>query len=257
LGGTLVFGLNLWDSHPFDSRANRGYRVMRIVRTVVTAITCFAFIPTLASAQASTGSTFENSWFWGVKGGATMFTTGLDGKTNVTAPTVGAEWLITRTRFGMYLSAEQSFFSEQASVLDFSIAGGGRPVDISDMRRYAVGLMAFPVKWNSFRPYTAIGLSLNVIQTATPRGTFTSPGSMDSVFTRVNEESSRASFVFTLGASTDYGKWSFFGQASTLPTRANFLINGGANTYVLEAGVRYRISDAIEKFHTPAPEINR
>jgi hypothetical protein len=227
---------------------------MRIVRTVVTAITCFAFVPTLASAQA-TGSTFENAWFMGVKGGATMFTTGLDGNTKVTAPTVGAEWLITRTRFGLYLSAEQSFFDEQAPVLDFSAPGGGRPVDISDMRRYTIGLLGFPVKWDGLRPYVGIGYSVSVIQNATPQGTFTSPSSMDTVFTRVNDQSSKAAFVFTVGGSADYGKWSIFGQASSLPTRSNFLINGAANTFVVEAGLRYRIAGAIERFHTPPPEL--
>jgi hypothetical protein len=34
-----------------------------------------------------------------------------------------------------------------------------------------------------------------------------------------------------------------------MPTRNRFLINGRSNTYLLEAGLRYNLVDAIEKLH--------
>ena len=34
-----------------------------------------------------------------------------------------------------------------------------------------------------------------------------------------------------------------------MATRNRFLINGKANTYLLEAGLRYNLVDAIEKLH--------
>ena len=34
-----------------------------------------------------------------------------------------------------------------------------------------------------------------------------------------------------------------------MATRNRYLINGWANTYILEAGLRYNLVDAIEKLH--------
>ena len=97
---------------------------MRIVRKIGLVLAA-AVIPSLVSAQASSngGRPFEDSWFWGVKGGMTSFSTGTNGSARVSAPTVGGEWLITRTRVAMYLSVEQTFFDKTVGVFDASAAG--------------------------------------------------------------------------------------------------------------------------------------
>lgn len=222
---------------------------MRIVRTVVVAVLATAAVPALALAQRAAG--FDNGWFWGAKGGITQFDA-IDTQTGqfktVNATTVGGEWLITRSRGGLYLSVEQAFFDEMSAVFDPTSPGGARPVDISDMRRYHMGVLAFPVSWSGARPYLGVGYAVNVIQNASPRGTFSSEGAMDSVFTRVDRQSTRASFVITAGIQAQVGRVAFFAQAATMPTRDNFLINGSANTMMFEGGLRFRISDAIEKW---------
>jgi hypothetical protein len=53
--------------------------------------------------------------------------------------------------------------------------------------------------------------------------------------------------VFTVGAQAQVQqRLSVFAQAATMPTRNNFLINGAANTFVLEAGVRFNLLGAID-----------
>lgn len=224
---------------------------MRIARTFRLALAAAAVIPTLALAQASNAPrTFNDSWFWGIKGGSTMFTTGADGNTKVTAPSVGGEWLITRTHIGLYLSVEQSFFDETAGVYDASSVGSVRPVSISDLRRYSGGVYFFPFKTTAVRPYAGLGLAINVIQNAEPQGTYGSAAAQDSVFSAVDDQSSRVSSVFTLGAQAQIvNRVSFFAQASAIPTRRHFLINGSSNTFALEAGLRFNLLGAIDRLH--------
>jgi len=226
---------------------------MRLARSIVVAMLATAAVSGLAAAQAAAGSassSFDNGWFWGAKGGITQFDaidTQTGGFKTVSATTIGGEWLITRTRGALVLSIEQAFFDEVSAVFDPTSPGAARPVDISDMRRYHVGVLAFPVKWAGARPYLGVGYAVNVIQDASPRGTFPSEGAMDSVFTRVDQQSTRASFVITAGIQAQMGRLGFFAQAATMPTRDNFLINGSSNTFMFEGGLRFRLSDAIEK----------
>lgn len=221
---------------------------MRIVRTVVVAGLTIAAIPALSVAQSA--NSFDNGWFWGAKGGITQFDAvdmQAGGFKTVSAVTVGGEWLITRSRGALYLSAEQSFFDEVSAVFDPTSPGAARPVTISDMRRYHIGVLAFPVSWGGARPYIGVGYAINVIQEAQPQGTFTSEEVMDSVFSRVDRQSSRATFAITAGVQLQAGPIALFGQAATMPTRDNFLINASSNTLLFEAGIRFRLSDAFDK----------
>ncbi len=222
---------------------------MRIVRTFRLALALAAVVPALATAQSASNARlgFDDSWFWGIRGGSTMFTTGANGETKVSAPTVGAEWLITRSRVAAYVAVEQAFFDNTAAVFDASAAGSLRPVDISDLRSYNAGIYLFPVRYGNLRPYAGIGLAINVIQNAEPRGTYTSEESQLAVFESVDEQSSRVSAVLTAGAQYQVGRASIFGQVASMPTRRNFLINGAANTFVLQGGVRFNLLGAIEK----------
>ncbi|MBK6486438.1 MAG: hypothetical protein IPF98_06155 [Gemmatimonadetes bacterium] len=222
---------------------------MRIVRTFRLALVAAAIVPALVGAQGTSNSPrgFQDSWFWGAKGGSTMFTTGADGASKVSAPTVGAEWLITRTHAALYVSIEQAFFDNTAGVFDASAPGSVRTVDINDLRRYNAGIFFFPLEYGKLRPYAGLGVALNVIQNADPLGTYTSANAQQGVFEAVDDQSSRVAAVFTLGAQAQLQpRLSVFAQAATMPTRRNFLINGAANTFVIEAGVRFNVIRAID-----------
>ena len=128
---------------------------MRTVRWMSSVLALVALTPVVSAAQSN--RLFENAWFWGAKAGLMNFSTGNNNTT--TAPLVGAEWLITRNRAGLYLSAEQAFFNTTGYVFD----SNGQPYNVAlkDSRRYTAALLAFPVNWGSLRPYGGVGLSLN------------------------------------------------------------------------------------------------
>jgi hypothetical protein len=222
---------------------------MRMVPTAAKALAGIALVPGLLAAQADESAKyFNDSWFWGIHGGAMLFTAGADQDVKVTAPTVGGEWLITRTRIALRLSVQQAFFDEQTAVFDPTVAGAARPVDVSDWRRYAAEIYFVPKVFGMLRPYGGLGIALNVLQNATPSGSFTSEESLEEVFTQVDESSSRASAVFTAGLQAGIGRSALFVQGSAMPTRNNFLFARSAYTFVVEAGLRYNFASAIEKF---------
>jgi hypothetical protein len=168
---------------------------------------------------------------------------------DISAPTFGGEWLITRTRVAMYVSVEQSFFDTQGAVYDPTSTGSARIVDIQDSRRYNMQLFAFPKRYGAFRPYAGLGFSLISIREVAPEGTFASASSQDTILATINDASSRTTPVFTLGGQADWQRFGFFVQGSTMATRNRFLINGKANTYLIEGGLRYNLVDAIEKLY--------
>ena len=221
---------------------------MRSIRTLTAGLAWSALLPAMAAAQAAPQKlrSFADSWYWGAKGGVSMFGAVAE---DINAPTFGGEWLITRTRVALYASVEQSFFDTQGAVFDGSSTGSARIVDIKDSRRYNVQMFAFPARYGAFRPYAGLGFALITIRDAQPEGTFVSPASQDTVLAMVNDASSRTTPVFTLGGQFDFQRSAVFVQASAMPTKNRFLINGRPTTYLLEAGLRYNLTDAIEKLH--------
>jgi len=213
---------------------------MRTVRWMSSVLALVALTPVVSAAQSN--RLFENAWFWGVKGGLMNFSTGIENKT---APLVGAEWLITRNRAGLYLSAEQAFFNATGYVYD----GNGQQVNVAlkDSRRYTAALLAFPVNWGSLRPYGGVGLSLNLIQHATvDQAQITDPDQQDVIAQRVHDERDRVAFLLMGGLQAQYRRFSVFGQATYMPARANFFFSG-RSTYILEAGIRYNVGSSVDK----------
>lgn len=177
-----------------------------------------------------------------------MFNAGYDSEQSVTAPAFGAEWLIMRQRFGLRIAFQHAFFEEQTAVYDPTVPGAARPVDVKDWRRYAVEVYAMPQGDRLLLPYAGVGVALNVLQNATPAGSFVSEESQEQVYTDVDDFSTRASLVGTVGAQANFGRSAIFVQASGMPTRNAFLLNRSAYTLALEAGIRYSFGSAIERF---------
>ncbi len=216
---------------------------MRIARHLALTFLVVA-APALSGAQGASRTSFDNSWYWGVKGGMSSFDPNGQGRIN--ANSIGAEWLITRSRGALYLSVDQSFFDDVAGVYDPTVQGSVRPVNVSDWRRYGVGLLAFPFGGESLKPYAGLGLNINVIQNADPQGTFTTVASQNEVFEDVNRLTSKVSLTMTAGLQVQLGRAALFGQASAMPTRNNFLISGASHTFVLEGGLRFNVASAID-----------
>jgi hypothetical protein len=219
-----------------------------MVRTAA-ALAGLTLLPSLLFAQSNGSSNgMKDSWFWGINGGAMIFNAGFDEDVMVTAPSVGGEWLITRTNVALRVSVAQAFFEEQSAIFDPTVSGSVRPVDVKDWRRYAAELYFMPSGDRSLVPYAGFGLALNVLQSATPAGSFSSEESLEEVFTLVDEFSTRASLMFTLGTQVRVGRSGVFVQASAMPTRNQFLLNRSNYTIGHEAGIRYNVGSAIERF---------
>src|SRR6266550_7557407 len=107
---------------------------MQKLRAVAVAV--MATLVVTASASAQQKRNFDNSWFWGFKSGITTF--GMPGRGNTSTVDMGIDWLITRTKGGLYVSGNQSIFERDLEFLDPSSNTGQRTVRVNDMRRITV-----------------------------------------------------------------------------------------------------------------------
>ena len=214
---------------------------MRTVRWLTSGLALAALVPSLGAAQSS--RLFEDSGFWGAKGGMMSFSTDVDGNTE--APLAGAELLITRTHGALYLSGEQAFFKATSSVQDYT--GQHYRVAMRDMRRYTAAAMAFPVAWGTVRPYAGVGFSLNNIQRATLIDAAANDTAAMEVAGQIEQQKDRVSFITMAGIQAQYQRVSLFGQVTYMPAKNAFLLNG-RSTYIIEAGVRYNFSSSRDRF---------
>lgn len=199
------------------------------------AVGCAAFLPAIASGQSERG--FRDSWFWGVKGGVASFST--ETVDNAVAPSVGVEWLITRTRFGLYLAGDMSFFDETTAIDGL---GGPAEVAVSDLRRAVVAGLFFPKAYGTMRPYGGLGLSVNWVREATPTGDFGD----DEMAEEIADRKDRTSFLLMGGLQGQFGRVAPFAQVTWQPSQVGFLLSGRP-AYFLEAGIRYNVGSAIER----------
>ena len=220
---------------------------MRCTRLLgVFAVVSLLAAPSMASAQED--SPFMNSWFWGAKGGLLVMHTEI-GQTN--APMIGAEWLITRSRYALYVGLDQSYFDAVSTVQDAPSTGINRRVDIRDLRRVTAAVYFFPKELITIRPYGGVGFSFNsIVRAASQSNQFSTPESRDTVLARIQEAKTRGSIIGTLGLQWKMGKLAPFLQGTVMPTKGSggFLLNGETFSYVIEAGMRYNFGSAIEVF---------
>lgn len=218
---------------------------MRTIRRLSAGLAFLVLLPAVASAQ--TAHPFTNAWYWGAKGGAMTVRTGLESQI---APIVGVDWMITRTRAGLYLSIEQGYFNAVGSVNDTSSASGVREVNLKNFRRASAALVAYPGTVGGLRTYAGVGVALNIIQRARPVDpVFTSTGGASGAMQRIEDRRSRTSAVFIGGVQREWDNLALFGQATMMPTGSRFLLSGDDNMYLLEAGIRVNIGSAIEKMN--------
>ena len=187
-----------------------------------------------ANAQAS--RYFDDSWFWGVKTGVATFSPTLGG--NETAATYGAEWLITRTHGGLYVSLDEANVSTTSAVLDANTSDGFRPVTVSKLRRVGFTALAFPKRFGKVRPYAGLGLSVDVVGSASPIADASGDSVDDAVFERIDDRRSQAAVIVMAGAQVQFERLAVFGQASVVPGQSTFLLGNNALGF-FEAGVRY------------------
>ena len=218
---------------------------MRTIRALTIAATVIAALPALAGAQA--GRQFKDSWFWGVKTGG--FTVADSAGNTVFAPTIGAEWLVTRTRGGVYLSASQSFFKHHSFTLrdPVSIDSGLRAISLHNLRRFDAMAVGFPMPRKSYNAYGAVGFSVQQIASAIPEGPFTNVDQLNFAVAVIDEQKVVISPIVMGGIQWRLPQASVFGQISVNPTPTRFIgYNGQSWNFAFELGVRYNVGKSVD-----------
>jgi hypothetical protein len=211
-----------------------------MTRLFVAGLIALATVPNAAHAQRVRD--FEDSWFWGVKGGVATFSR--DYSNTDAAASYGLDWLVTRTRGALYVSLDQADVNATGYVVDPSADGAVRDVQVEKLRRVGFAALAFPRKFGRFRPYAGIGLQIDLLSHAYPMLSNTESDVSDDVYDRIDSRKSAAGFLMMGGAQAQYGKTAFFAQASMVPANTKFLLRDALGFY--EVGVRYNFGSSRE-----------
>ena len=217
---------------------------MRKTSLLIAALFTTVLAPSVTAAQSM--REFDDSWFWGVKAGVSTYSPTLGGSHSTAS--YGAEWLITRTRGGLYVSFDEANLSAQSAVFDPTASDGFRAVSVNRMHRVSFAALAFPWQFGRVRPYAGLGLTLNVIGSATPQLSGREATVDDAVVQRIDDRRSQSALLGMGGVQVQFHKLASFGQASVAPSSANFLLNNSALGF-FEAGVRYNFGGAREGLH--------
>ena len=221
-------------------------RSSRLPQAVLAAVAATVLAGAPLAAQGADWDVRPNSWYWGVYGGQTSFATTI-ARTN--APMIGAEWMITRTRFALNIFAEKSYFNAVGTITDFPTSAPRR-VDIQDMRRVGGSWMIFLPQYKYFYPWFGAGYALNFIREATPQGSsFASPAARDTINTRIETARTTGKLFGELGVMASYKQWAPFLQYTVMPTQGSksWFVNGDGFTNIWKLGVRYSFGPAIDE----------
>ncbi len=219
---------------------------MRMIRALATAAAVVVALPTIAAAQQ--GRQFKDAWFWGIKAGGLTFADS-GGKYKQAAYT-GVEWLITRTRGGLYVSAGEAFLSGTGLVQrdPFVPDSGFRAIHVKNIRRADFAIMGFPGQSYTFHPYVGIGFTLNAIADAEPIGVFSSVDQAEFTRQEIQEQKVKIAPLFIGGAQWRLKYFSVFGQLTANPAQRAFLLyNGRPFNMTYELGLRYNVGTSIDK----------
>lgn len=217
---------------------------MRSIRSLAISAAFLATLPSLAAAQR--GREFDNSWFWGIKGGGFTYSD-TTGKTRA-AGSVGLEWLITRTHGGLYVAGSESFLNSASRLpVDPSTADTvNRAAHLKNLRRLDMAVVGFPGDHLRWHPYFGAGFVLSQIATATPVGPFARQDQVSFDSATVQQTRTGFSPLFLAGAQYRFQPASVFGQVELSPAQKNFVLyNGNTFYYSLEIGVRYNFGTSI------------
>ena len=220
---------------------------MRLLR-VLAAATGFAALLAQSSA-AQDARQFKDAWFWGVKGGGLLYSSA--STKNGGAPLVGAEWLITRSNGGLYLSFDQAFLTTTGGFNDRDPDSiFVRNVTLKNLRRFTMAGMAFPAQTRNLHPYVGAGLAFNQIGGAALLSGATNTARYLIAQDSIQAKKTAFSPIFLAGIQARFKPMSLFVQGTASPTQqAFFLSNSGSARFnlSLELGARYNVGTSIDQ----------
>jgi hypothetical protein len=214
---------------------------MQKLRAVTVALA--ATIVVSAALGAQERRNFDNSWFWGVKTGINSFAT--PGHGNTSTADFGLDWLITRTKGGLYVSANQSVFERDVQVSDQASSSGERRVRVNDLRRITVAGVAFPKHFGGITPYAGLGYTIAVLGDARVFVDSTNTFPSNAFFDRVDELRSRGAVIGMGGVQIQTKRAAIFAQETLVPSNTDFLLNSILSFF--EFGVRWNFGSSIDR----------
>jgi hypothetical protein len=214
---------------------------MQKLRVVAVALIAASVVS--ASAHAQERRNFDNSWFWGAKAGINTFSA--PGHGNTSTANFGIDWVITRTRGGLYISGDQSTFERDVEVFDPASNNGQRTVRVNDMRRVTVAALAFPKHFGGITPYGGVGYMIAVLGDARVFVDNTNTFPTNSFFDDVDQARSRGSILGMGGVQIQTRRAAIFAQETLLPSNSRFLFSSVLSFF--EFGVRYNFGSSIDR----------
>jgi len=214
---------------------------MQKLRAVAVAVV--ATIVVSASANAQEMRNFDNSWFWGFKSGINTFA--VPGHGNTSTVDLGIDWLITRTKGGLYVSANQSVFERDLEFLDPASNTGQRTVRVNDMRRISVAGVAFPRHFGGITPYAGLGYTIAVLGDARIFVDSANTFPTNSFADEVENERSRSSVMGMAGIQIQTRRAAIFAQETLIPSNNSFLFRSVLNFF--EFGIRINFGTSIDR----------
>jgi hypothetical protein len=214
---------------------------MQKLRSVVVGLVAAMVVSAAAQAQAIRD--FDNSWFWGAKAGINTF--GAAGHGNGTAPNLGIDWLITRSKGGLYVSGDQAIFNHDVDLADPGSTTGTRTVRVDDMRRLSFAALAFPKHFGGITPYAGVGYMIAVLGDARIRLDSLNAFPSNSFIDKVETARSRSAVLGMLGVQIQTRRAAVFAQETMLPANSQFLLNSVLAFF--EFGVRYNFGSSIDR----------
>jgi hypothetical protein len=196
-----------------------------------------------ASANAQGMRNFDNSWFWGAKAGINTFTPSGHGTTSTA--NLGIDWLITRTKGGLYVSGDQSIFERDVEVFDQASKTSQRTVRVNDMRRISFAAVAFPKHFGGITPYAGIGYTIAVLGSARIFADTANTFPTNAFIDEVESKRSRAGILGMGGVQIQTKRAAIFAQESLLPANTGFLFSSALSFF--EFGVRYNFGSSIDR----------
>ena len=214
---------------------------MQKVRAVAVALVATFVVS--ASADAQVRRNFDNSWFWGFKSGVNTFSTPNNGNTSTVD--LGIDWLITRTKGGLYVSGNQSVFERDVDVFDQASNTGNRRVRVNDLRRITFAGLAFPKHFGGITPYGGIGYTIAVLGDARIFLDSTNTFPNNAFIDKVESRRSRSSVLGMAGVQIQTKRAAIFAQETLLPSTPNFLFTSVLSFF--EFGVRWNFGSSIDR----------
>jgi hypothetical protein len=196
-----------------------------------------------ASANAQEMRNFDNSWFWGFKSGVNTFSA--PGHGNTSTVDLGIDWLITRTKGGLYVSGNQSIFKRNVDVSDPTSRTGQRTVQVSDLRRITFAALAFPKHFGGITPYAGLGYTLAILGDARVFVDSTNTFPNNAFLSSIDQLRSRSAVLGMGGIQIQTRRAAIFAQETILPSNPNFLFPSVLSFF--EFGVRYNFGSSIDQ----------